>query len=105
MTTKEMSKRELAILLEEELSKPPKRSGLSVTFPADLRASLEMKQKDCSLFHKWTAFVNNAGTLCHVVSPESGILIRLKFSYPIKHLNTYEIHNKVLNRVKHYIVL
>ena len=105
MTTKEMSKRELAIFLEKELSKPPLRVGLSVTFPYDLRASLEMKTKDCSAFHRWTAFLNNSGTLCHVISPNSGILIRLKFSYPIKHLSAYEIYNKIVDRIKHYVIL
>lgn len=105
MTTKVPTKRELAIILEEELAKPPKRSGLSLTFPYALTASLQMKMNDSSAFHRWTAFLNNAGNLCHVISPESGILVRLKFSYPIKHLNTYEIHRKIVERIKHYVVI
>jgi len=52
---------------------------LYVKFPADLRASLAMKLEDASRYHKWTAFVNNKGTLVHIVCPEGEFLIRMAF--------------------------
>lgn len=101
------SKREVAIYLEQSLSLPPKRAqtGISLTFPYDLRTSLDEKRYDASVFHLWTAFVNNTGTLCHVVSPESGILIRLKFAYPLKCLSHEQMLGHIISRIYHYIKL
>ena len=77
--------------------------GLVLSFPYDLRGSLEMKSFDSSPEARWTAFMNNAGTLCHVVCPEAEILIRLKFYYPIKHLPNWQMLQTVKKRVEDYI--
>lgn len=81
----------------------PNRVGLSLRFPYDLRASLEMKYQDANKSARWTAFMNNAGTLCHVVSPEGEISIRVRFNYPVKHLSKQRMGELVLTRVGNYI--
>jgi hypothetical protein len=50
---------------------------LAVKFPVDLRMSIDMKLKECSPFAPWTAFINNAGTLAHVMHREDDLLVRL----------------------------
>ena len=99
------TKQALMEQLEEQLSQPSSKSGLSLSFPCDLRQSIGQKIPLCSPYFRWTAFVNNAGTLCHVISPESGILIRLTFGYPIKHLSAYEMHKKIVKRISHWVIL
>lgn len=81
----------------------PAKQGLHVAFPYDLRASMEMKSFDASERHRWTAFVNNAGTLVHTVCPEAGILVRTKFTYPINGLGTGRMRQVVLSRIGDWV--
>lgn len=85
------------------LHKPVHPHGLSLEFPYDLRRSMDMKIKDSSDWAKWTAFVNNAGTLCHVICPEAEILIRLRYSYPIKHLHVDRMRQAVAVRIEPWV--
>jgi len=79
--------------------------GLVVKYPFDLRVSTESK---CSIdpLSRWVAYVNNAGTLCHVVSPESEILIRLSFKkYPIKNLSRQYMRIAIVARIEDWVKL
>lgn len=88
-----------------ETAPAPGRNGIALKFPVDLRDSLENKIKDCFPMSKWTAFLNNSGTLCHVVSPDSEILIRVTFTYPIKHLAKNFQLEAIIGKVKNWIVM
>lgn len=79
--------------------------GLVVRFPTDLRSSMDEKISNASHKYMWTTYVNNAGTLAHVVCPESDILVRLVFRYPVKHLSPKRMKEAVMIRVKRFIVV
>lgn len=98
---------EFVKFVDEQVSTPNEhnKKGISISFPYDLRESLEMKSKNCSIWHKWTAFLNNAGTLCHVIGADAEILVRLKFSYPIKHLSTTKQLEMIKGRLRNWVVL
>jgi hypothetical protein len=72
---------------------------LIVKFPCDLRASIKMKMEDAEP-GMWTAFVNNAGWLCHVVHHEDNLLIRLPLNTNVKHLTLSMIHKIILGRLE-----
>ena len=55
---------------------PKREATMVVKFPCDLRASIAMKVQEASRLSTWTAFVNNAGTLVHIVNQEEEILVR-----------------------------
>jgi hypothetical protein len=100
----DMSKFEFLNFAKEVLKpKEPDAIGLVIDFPYDLRRSLEMKTFDASQKARWTAFVNNAGTLAHVVCPEADILVRVKYGYPIKHLSSWQMTKAIMARVEDYI--
>ena len=101
----EMTIDQFKVFVEQNITKTTKKNGIYLEFPYDLRASLEMKQKDCSVFHKWTAFLNNTGTLCHVVSAEAEILIRVTFTYPIKHLSAQKQLEAITGKIREWVVL
>lgn len=102
----EMSFEEFVKFVDDVITTTPKgRDGISLQFPYDLRGSLEMKSKDSSVWHKWTAFLNGKGNLCHVISPESEILIRVKFTYPIKHLSPARQLEMIRGKIKNWIVI
>ena len=79
-------------------------SGIDVIFPYDLRASLDEK---CSgLTSRWTAYVNNSGTLCHVVSKTEQILVRVKFyQYSIKNQSIQNMRISIVARLNGWIKL
>jgi hypothetical protein len=87
------------------LSKPPKKEiiGMVLKRDYDLRASLDMKIFDASDMARWTAFVNRTGKLCHVVSPEGELMIRITFPYGIQHLSEWQMHKSVYERIKDYV--
>lgn len=93
----EFAKEVLAPQLKE------KPIGIMLKFPYSLRASLRMKQEDASPKARWTAFMNNAGTLCHVIHPEAELLLRIQFKYPIKHLNSWQMLQAVEARAGDFI--
>ncbi len=79
-------------------------SGLSVVFPYDLRSS--MMDKCSKADSRWAAYVNNSGTLCHIVSPEAEILVRLSFkSTPMKKLSEALMRVVVIARLNGWIKL
>jgi len=78
--------------LDEELK-------LIVKFPCDLRASIQMKMADAEP-GMWTAFVNNAGWLVHVVHSDDNLLIRLPLNTNVKHLTLGAIHKIILGRLE-----
>ena len=84
-------------------AKESERIGMVISYPEDLRQSIKMKIFSASPKAKWTAFVNNTGTLVHVVSPEGALLIRKKLTYPIKHLSNWKMLKVIQNLVGPYI--
>jgi hypothetical protein len=55
--------------------------GISLQRGVDLRASLEEKALFVSPHTNWTAYVNNAGTLCHMVPKEGDMHLRIPLYY------------------------
>jgi len=78
-------------------------TGIHVEFPYDLRTGADEKNMDCHPLYQWTAFMNNTGTLCHVICPEAELLVRLKFTYPIKHLSREKMLMAITLRVNKWI--
>jgi len=92
--------------VEEEIVKVPTiQSGVDLIYPFDLRGSLDMKSAHCKGLHKWTAFLNNAGTLCHVVSAEAQIMVRVKFNYPISHLSANRMLESIKARIQNWVII
>lgn len=81
------------------------KRGLFVVFPYDLRAGLKEKCNDSSEDFMWTAFVNRTGNLCHVISPEGEMLVRLQFVDSINHLDLFQQHEVLLRRIGDYILM
>lgn len=78
--------------------------GLGFKFPYNLNGKLAEKIADCHPVYKWTAFLNNAGNLCHVVNAEDpDMIIRVKFHYSIKHLSRMKQMISIWHRVGHQI--
>ena len=88
-----VSKRELLraqarMLINEAVGRTPDdvahistAHGFHVVRSVDLRAPLEEKASDCHKFTKWTAFVNKAGTLIHVLPKEGDFHVRIPMFY------------------------
>lgn len=85
-------------VIEESIK--PLEHKLKLKFPYDLRASLDMKVFDADMHIRWTAFLNQAGTLCHVVNREYEIIARVKFRYPINHMSRYNMVKTIMERVE-----
>jgi len=67
---------------------PRRNVGLALKFPYQLNCSPNEKFHDCHALFNFTAFLNNAGNLCHIVSAEDfDLIIRIKFRNSIKHLS------------------
>jgi len=106
-TLQSMSFAEFCLFAEHVIASapPPEKSGIAVRFPYDLRASMDMKKSDCSTNAKWTAFLNNSGTLCHVVSNDGDIQVRILFYHPIKSLDINKQARAIASRVQNWIVM
>ena len=110
MNAKELSKlpfEQFVSYVEEVINEdaPNHKKGISLKFPFDLRSSMGMKVQECSPWTKWTAFLNNAGTLCHVISSDAEILVRITFSYPIKHLSPGRQNEMITGKIKNWVIL
>ena len=81
------------------------RHDIYVEFPADLRMSLDVKMNSASKLTNWTAWVNNAGTLCHVVNPTADVLIRVKFKDGVKTYTTTRISYILTKRLENWVIL
>lgn len=79
--------------------------SLLVKFPVDLRLSLDVKMNVASTRHTWTALVNNAGTLAHIVCPEGDFLIRLKFYTPLKSASPKYMASVITARLGRFITV
>lgn len=111
-----MTARELANLSKDEFKQyvykyfqhknDTKQSKLAIRFPYALNCPISEKEADCSKRCKYTVFLNNAGTIAHVLSSENdGMLIRLTFKPSIKHLSTKRQAVILYNRLKNILVL
>lgn len=59
--------------------------GFGFRFPYALNCRMEEKMTDCSKQLRYTAFLNNSGRLCHIVSPDdSDFILRMRFHRSIK---------------------
>ena len=61
----------------------------------DLRATLQEKAFCCNEHTKWTAFVNRAGTLIHVLPLDGDFHIRIPLYYSIKNESDSQIERLV----------
>ena len=86
-------------------TKKKRKSGVYLQFPYDLRSSFDDKINEAAVGKRWTAFVNNAGTLAHVMCPEADILIRIKFEYPINMLPKDRMREVIMTRVDRWILI
>jgi hypothetical protein len=80
---------------------------LLVHYPFDLRTSINEKNEIAGRNKCWTAFVNNAGTIAHLVpfdSADETFFVRLKFYPNLKGCAVHHIHRRILKRVRPYIV-
>jgi hypothetical protein len=81
---------------------------LAVRYPFDLRSSINEKNEIAMSNQCWTAFVNNAGTIVHLVPSVSygeTFFVRLKFVQPnLKGVANPHIRRRILKRVRPYIV-
>ena len=82
-----------------EVITPGKSLRLSVKFPCDLRASLKMKAEEASKF-SWTAFVNRAGTLAHIMYYDDELLIRIPLKPSINSYSTERMHRILIDRIQ-----
>lgn len=79
------------------------RHGLSVIFPYDLRGGMKGKLSECDTTKRWTAFVNNNGTLCHVIGKGAEIIIRIKFKSRIDHLSVEKMFIVIMSRIDQWV--
>jgi len=86
-------------------SRSPGKPGLYLNFPFDLRSSFDEKVNTAAAGTTWTAFVNNAGTLVHVLCPEADILVRLVFRYPLASLNSQRMKQVIIARLERWVKL
>ena len=81
------------------------RHDIYVEFPAYLRMSLDAKMNGASKLTNWTAWVNNSGTLCHVVNPTADVLIRIKLYETVKTAPVSRIQYLLTKRLEHWVIL
>jgi len=63
-------------------------NDVHVEFPCDLRTMTQtIKLNMAHPATLWTGYINNAGTLLHIVHPPSNTMIRYMFDYPVKKLS------------------
>ena len=79
------------------------KPGISVRFPVDLRISWAVKINGASKQVSWTAYINNSGTLCHLVQPNIEVLVRIKFKDSVKTYSNRYISEVIKQRLSHYI--
>jgi hypothetical protein len=65
--------------------------GFHIVRGVDLRAPLEEKANDCFQHSKWTAFVNKAGTLIHVLPKAGDFHVRIPMYYSTNGLSDLRI--------------
>lgn len=78
---------------------------LTVKYPFDLRSSLNEKKEIAERNGNWTAFVNNRGTVAHVIHPEEDWIIRLRFVPNLKNCSQHYMERRILFRVEHRLII
>jgi len=78
----------------------PSINGIFLKRGVDLRASLEEKSLDCSQHTKWTAFVNRAGTLCHMVPREGDMHVRIPLYFSTLSLTDPKLKSMLWSHVE-----
>lgn len=78
--------------------------GIALKFPYALNCANSEKVADCNKHLTYTAFLNNSGRLCHIIcGDDPDLMIRIRFSYSIKHLSKrrqkiaiwHRVHNRI----------
>ena len=80
-------------------------SDIHVDFPCDLRMGRAERMERSSVFHKWSAFVNNRGTLCYLTAPEAGLHTAFEFYEPVKEYTTEYIREIIQKRIDKFLVV
>jgi hypothetical protein len=76
---------------DKDLSKLKSTFSCFVVRDCDLRATLPEKALSCHQHTKWTAFVNKAGTLIHLVPREGDFHNRIPLYSSVQHCNDKHI--------------
>lgn len=76
-----------------------RQRGITIKIPYDLNVSPKQKFDDCDPAVQWTAFINQAGTVCHVVCPELMMTVRLKFEKSVSEMSSGDIGLVVLDKI------
>lgn len=63
---------------------PKRTASVHIIRGYDLRHSVTEKSIDTHKITKWTAFVNNAHTLCHVVARDGDLIVRIPLYFSLK---------------------
>lgn len=79
--------------------------SVTIMYPYDLRASLNEKHQETIYNNSWTCFVNNAGTIGHLMHPDEFWIIRLRFRPNVKSCSVSWIEKKVVQMVDRYVKL
>jgi hypothetical protein len=78
---------------------------LEVKYPFDLRTSMDEKIALAKTVGTWTALLNNAGSLCHLIHPEAGWIIRIPFKPTLKYCHPDYLSRIIYARLAHYIIM
>jgi hypothetical protein len=78
--------------------------GFRVLRGVDLRAPLEEKANDCFQHTKWTAFVNKAGTLIHVLPKAGDFHVRIPMFYSTNGLSDLRIEAMLASHLEGRLV-
>lgn len=110
--SKRMTAREIANLplrdftqYVDEFLKPKKSekiNKIAIKFPYALNCKFDEKLADRHRVYKYTVFINNAGTIAHVLTSDSDeLIVRLKLSPSVKHLSIKRQKYIIWNKIKH----
>jgi len=76
-----------------------------VKYPFDLRTSVDEKREIARNSPTWVAFLNNAGTICHLIHPDENWIIRLACKPSLKNCSLNYIERVLTQRVQNRIIL
>jgi hypothetical protein len=75
-------------------------AGIYLERGVDLRATLEEKGVCVSSHAKWTAFVNRAGTLVHMVPREGDFHIRIPLYYSTRCMSDIRLQSMLWSHIE-----
>jgi hypothetical protein len=79
-------------------------TGYQVVRGVDLRAPLEEKASECCEFTKWTAFINKAGTLIHVLPKAGDFHVRIPMFYSTNGLSVLRLEAMLASHLEGRLV-